>query len=101
MSDDFGGIEPMIVGTSARNSIDAALARVNARAAAKAARPAGECPRSLAHVVRELRARLRVVEREIKARKTLESERAQLLRLIDAAKAERQGGNVRRLRTAG
>lgn len=100
MSDDFGGLEPMIAGTPARNSIDAALGRVESRMLnAKPARDAG--PRPLRVVVAELRSRLRVVEREIKARKVLEAERSQILRLIDAAKAERQGGNVRRLRTAG
>lgn len=98
MSDDFGGLEPMIAGTPARNPIDAALGRAESRVT-KLARDAG--PRPLRVVVAELRARLRVVDREIKARKTLESERAQILRLIDAAKAERQGGNVRRLRTTG
>lgn len=97
MSDEPFGVEPMISGTPAVNAIEAALNRVAPRVAKHA--PAG--PRKLSHVVAELRARLRVVNREIAARKKLESERAQILRLIDAAKAERQGGTVRRLRTAG
>jgi hypothetical protein len=52
-----------------------------------------------AQLISQLKARLRVVEREIRARKTLESERGQLKRLIDAALTERD--NVRRLRSAG
>jgi hypothetical protein len=47
----------------------------------------------------KLKARLRVVEREIKARKSLEIERGQIKRLIDAALTERD--NVRRIRSAG
>lgn len=47
----------------------------------------------------ELRARLRVVEREIKARKTLEKERDQIQRLIAAANNELD--NLRRIRAAG
>ena len=50
-------------------------------------------------IVSQLRARLRVVEREIKARKALEEERDALKRLIHAAKTDRD--NVRRIRAAG
>jgi hypothetical protein len=47
----------------------------------------------------QLRARLRVVEREIKARKLLEQERDQIKRLIAAATNERN--NLRAIRAAG
>jgi hypothetical protein len=50
-------------------------------------------------LLKQLKDRLRVVEREIKLRQRLESERSQLMRLISAAKLERD--NVRRLRSAG
>ena len=64
-----------------------------------AARSAEPLVLTTAQLISKLKARLRVVEREIKARKTLESERGQLKRLIDAALTERD--NVRRLRSAG
>lgn len=53
----------------------------------------------LRHVLRQLKDRLRVVDREIKSRKTLEKERDQIRRLISATKNERD--NLRRLRSAG
>ena len=52
-----------------------------------------------AKLLSQLRARLRVVEREIKQRKTLEQERDTIKRLIAASLNERD--NVRRLRSAG
>lgn len=54
---------------------------------------------STAKLLSQLRARLRVVEREIKIRSKLESERGQIKRLMSAAKQEQ--ANVRRLRSAG
>ncbi len=49
-------------------------------------------------LVSQLKARLKEVDREIKIRKSLEQERAQIARLLDAAKNE---NNLRRLRAAG
>lgn len=49
-------------------------------------------------LVAQLKSRLKEVEREIKIRKSLEQERAQIARLLDAAKNE---NNLRRLRAAG
>lgn len=49
--------------------------------------------------MRQLKARLRVVEREIKARALLEAERDQIKRLIAAAKNERT--NLRAIRATG
>lgn len=54
---------------------------------------------NLKQVLRQLKDRLRTVEREIRARKTLEAERDQIRRLIGATKNERD--NLRRLRSAG
>jgi hypothetical protein len=56
-------------------------------------------PLNTAEVMRQLKARLRVVEREIKARKSLETERDQIQRLISAAKNERN--NLRAIRATG
>lgn len=61
--------------------------------------PAEPKPLSTADVLRQLKARLRVVEREIKTRKTLEAERDQIQRLITAAKNERS--NLRAIRATG
>lgn len=44
---------------------------------------------SMTQLMRDLKARLRYVEREIKARKTLEKEREQIRRLLKAAKQEK------------
>lgn len=65
------------------------------------AKPSAKAPetRTTKTLVAELRARLRVVEREIRARKSLEDERDSLRRLIAAAKSETN--NVRRIRAAG
>lgn len=54
---------------------------------------------TVAQLLKQLRARLRVVEREIKSRQKLEEERSQIKRLIAAALADRD--NVRRLRSTG
>jgi hypothetical protein len=54
---------------------------------------------STKQLLADLRARLRVVEREIKVRKSLDQERDQIRRLIKAAQQERD--NVRRIRAAG
>ena len=54
---------------------------------------------SASALLKQLKDRLRVVEREIKLRQRLEDERAQLKRLISAAKLERD--NVKRLRSVG
>lgn len=56
-------------------------------------------PLTTRQLLAQLRARLRVVEREIKARQSLETERGQIKRLIAAAKTERN--NVRAIRAAG
>ena len=56
-------------------------------------------PIPAAKLISQLRARLRVVEREIKARKKLEAERDQIKRLIAAADNERN--NLRAIRAAG
>lgn len=53
----------------------------------------------LKQVLRQLKDRLRVVDREIKTRKTLEKERDQIRRLISAAQQEQS--NLRRMRAAG
>ena len=45
-------------------------------------------PVSMNQIVRDLKRRLRFVENEIKARKTLEKERDQIRRLLKAAKQE-------------
>ncbi len=50
-------------------------------------------------LISQLKARLRVVEREIRNRKQLERERDQIQRLISAATNERD--NLRRIRVAG
>lgn len=63
------------------------------------AKPDESKPLSTADVLRQLKARLRVVEREIKTRKSLERERGQIQRLITAAKNERT--NLRAIRAAG
>ena len=57
-------------------------------------------PANLAAVVRWARARLKVVEREIKTRKALEKERDQIKRLLDAAK-DKPAAKVRRIQQAG
>ncbi len=49
-------------------------------------------------LVAQLKSRLKEVEREIKIRKSLEQERAQIARLLDAAKNE---NNLRRIRAVG
>lgn len=49
-------------------------------------------------LVSQLKARLREVEREIKIRKSLEQERSQIARLLDAAQNE---NNLRRIRPTG
>ena len=46
-------------------------------------------PMSAAQLLRDLKSRLRFIEREIKARKTLEKERDQIRRLIKAAKQDK------------
>lgn len=46
-------------------------------------------PLSAQQVIKDLKARLRHVEREIKARKALEAERDQIQRLLKAAKQEK------------
>jgi len=46
-------------------------------------------PMSTTQLLRDLKTRLRYVEREIKARKTLEKERDQIRRLIKAAKQDK------------
>lgn len=56
-------------------------------------------PLTTRQLLAQLRARLRIVEREIKARQSLEVERGQIKRLIAAAKTERN--NVRAIRVAG
>lgn len=56
-------------------------------------------PMSTRELLAQLRARLRVVDREIKTRKAFESERGQIQRLIHAATEDRN--NVRRIRAAG
>jgi hypothetical protein len=56
-------------------------------------------PLSAAKMLAQMKARLRVVKREIAAAKKLERERDQLQRLIRAANTELD--NVRRLRAAG
>ena len=61
--------------------------------------PTTDAPLNTATVLRQLKARLRVVEREIKTRKTLEAEREQIQRLIAAAKNERS--NLRAIRATG
>ncbi len=66
---------------------------------ARATVAVGDKPVSTADVMRQLKARLRVVEREIKARKLLEAERDQIMRLIAAAKNERN--NLRAIRATG
>lgn len=54
---------------------------------------------STRQILSQLKARLRVVEREIRVRKTLEQERDRIRRLIAAANQERD--NLRRIRSAG
>lgn len=61
--------------------------------------PVAPAPLSTASVLKQLKARLRVVESEIKARKSLESERDQIKRLIAAANNERT--SLRAIRAAG
>lgn len=54
---------------------------------------------SLKQVLRQLKDRLRVVDREIKSRRALEKERDQIRRLIAATTQEQS--NLRRIRAAG
>lgn len=61
---------------------------VDAPPAAKASKPSRDTL-SMTQLMRDLKARLRYVEREIKARKTLEKEREQIRRLLKAAKQEK------------
>lgn len=69
------------------------------RAPTSRAKAAGTAaPLRTRDVLRDLRARLRVVEREIRARKRLERERDQIHRLLDAA---RKRADVRQLRATG
>lgn len=63
------------------------------------AKKASAQPLTTRRLLADLKARLRVVEREIKARKTLEKERDQIQRLIAAANNELD--NLRRIRAAG
>lgn len=93
IGDDPRAVRPVEVAAPVSQS--APVARPAQRAPIAA--PSGPIPTS--QILRQLRERLRVVEREIKLRKDLESERAQLKRLIGAAKSEQD--NVRRLRSAG
>lgn len=55
----------------------------------KPAKPVVLQPMSTTQLLRDLKQRLRFVEREIKARKMLEKERDQIRRLIQAAKKEK------------
>lgn len=73
---------------------------------AQSAEPARHAPAkskasqlSTRQLISQLKARLRVVDREIKARKELERERAQIQRLLIAATTERD--NLRRIRETG
>ena len=63
------------------------------------ATPIQDAPLTTRKLIAQLKARLKKVEREIKVRKTLESERDQIRRLIAAAETERN--NLRRIRDAG
>lgn len=68
--------------SSAAAPIETFTAAVNA----KPALPPALQPMTTAQLIRDLKHRLRFVEREIKARKALEKEREQIRRLIQAAK---------------
>ncbi len=74
--------EPAVLATAA--PLDA----TSIQAAAKQL-PALLQPMSATQLVRDLKRRLRYVENEIKARKTLEKERDQIRRLIKAAKQDK------------
>lgn len=75
--------EPVVLATA--EPIEQFAAAVNA----KPALPPALQPMSTAQLLRDLKNRLRFIEREIKARKTLEKERDQIRRLIKAAKQDR------------
>lgn len=76
----------------------AAHAVTQAPIAAPAPKPDAK-PITTRALIASLRRRLRVVEREIRSRKSLEEEREQIQRLIAAATSERD--TVRRIRAAG
>src|SRR5262249_14358775 len=82
-------------------SLEVAQPPASPRSIQKTQTPSGQPDTVLTtrQLLSQLRARLRVVEREIKSRRTLEKERDQLRRLILAAETERD--NLRRIRAAG
>jgi flagellar motility protein MotE (MotC chaperone) len=75
--------EPAVLATAAPLDATSSI-----QAAAKQL-PALLQPMSATQLVRDLKRRLRYVENEIKARKTLEKERDQIRRLIKAAKQDK------------
>jgi hypothetical protein len=95
---DMRAALPPLPTTEALLVAPGALAKPAAPARGKPT-PLVESATSTKRLLVQLRARLRVVEREIRARRKLEGERAQLQRLISAAVSEQD--NVRRIRSAG
>lgn len=91
--------KPAAVAEQRQTVVTTASARQVTPAATKPTVQSADTPLSTAQILKQLRQRLRVVEREIKARKALEKERQQIQRLIQAALTETD--NVRRLRSAG
>lgn len=100
---DFETFEPM---TLVEPEPAAALANIEPRVSKHngliaAPWPAGYAkPRTLREVRAELRARLRAVNAEIRARKGLEAERDQIKRLLSAARKPKTP-TVRAIRAAG
>lgn len=100
---DFGD-DSFLPGVSASVAIPAAAAPEPLTPPPKAAPSKAATappPTSLAAVKRELRARLRVVEAEIRARKALERERDQIRRLLAATNSRKTTAAVRQIRAAG
>lgn len=77
---------PQVEEPAAASAAAAPIETLTAAVNAKPALPSALQPMTTAQLIRDLKNRLRVVEREIKARKTLEKERDQIRRLIQAAK---------------
>lgn len=94
----------VIDGVPERSPVDRALAGIQSRALKHAAQSAPARPPTAAEIKRQLRARLRVVNAEIRLRAKLERERDTLIRLLDAAdnKTPKQSprADVRAIRNA-
>ncbi len=97
---DEDGVDPTGSGDVDLTILEATMVRPTRPGAAppQSAKPPACAPKAR-DMVRDIKARLRVVNAEIRARKTLERERDQLQRLLTAAKTK--PATVRAIRSTG